>query len=155
MIFEKILPKSIIDKIYEYDSTYHDIYTIVKREFILKTPFWRIKWVNKKHDLGAVQRWSSDNDIPLYHYESYKHQIIDIIEYWNSHNFPSNNPFDGVVSKKTLNNNCISEYITDENGKGGVCKILRHINSLKGYFPTCGAKLYKPGKKSNICICRE
>lgn len=153
MIFEKILPKSIIDKIYEYDSTYHDIYTIVKKEFILKTPFWRVKWLNKTFDISD----SRDNDIPLYYYESYKYQILHIIEYWNTYKFPSNNPlgFVRVGSNEKINNNCTSEYITDENGKGGVCKILRHINSLKGYFPTNDYKLYKPGKKSNICICRE
>ena len=31
MIFENILPKSIIYKIYEYDSTYHDIYSVLKK----------------------------------------------------------------------------------------------------------------------------
>ena len=74
MIFENILPKSIIYKIYEYDSTYHDIYSVLKKELILKTPFWRIKWLNKNN---------SDYDyydgVPLYKYDSYKKQVNSIV----------------------------------------------------------------------------
>ena len=35
------LPKCIITKIFEYDQTYHIIFTKLKKEFFNKTPFWK------------------------------------------------------------------------------------------------------------------
>lgn len=155
MIFQNILPKSIIIKIYEYDSTYHDIYSVLKKELKLKTPFWRIKWLNKNN---------SDYDyydgVPLYKYDSYKKQINSIVYFWNNYTTELPLPIPERLERSVVNQeqevvNCLPEFITDENGKGSVYNILRHIKSLKGYIPKGDDKLYKPGKKSNIFICQE
>jgi len=36
------LPKNIIELIYSYDSTYHNIYNKIKNEFHKLTPYWKV-----------------------------------------------------------------------------------------------------------------
>lgn len=149
------LPTNIIKHIYEFDSTYHNVYTKLKYEFKLKTPFWRMKWLHNNM-LG----FNKEDDIALYHYDSYDYQIKALVHYWNYNYKGYYNRKDGGYTLQPRNtigkmepfytkcaNNCTNEFITDENPKGAIVYMLNHINILKGYIANeTGSKLYKPCK---------
>ena len=72
------LPRSVRSLIFEFDSTYHEIYTVLRKEFYQKSSFWRIKWLNNDVNYG---RGSSYETIK---YDSYRHQVLGLTTYWNS-----------------------------------------------------------------------
>lgn len=128
------LPKALKIKIYQYDMTYHNIYKTVLIEFLEKTSFWRIKWLNKTMD------YSRENDDPsIYKYDSKKSNIKSIVNYWN--NEYSKVTFLNLWKTK---NNCTDCFITDEERKGSQV-ILRRLKLLKNYkYDINRNKLYKP-----------
>ena len=40
------LPDALWSKIFQYDETYHKVYKNLLAEFVEKTMFWRLKWLN-------------------------------------------------------------------------------------------------------------
>lgn len=108
------LPKSLIQKIFEYDITYHQIYNQVISQFKNITPFWRIKW---------NYNWSSDNTYQGNFVSKYQ-TIYNIVNYWN-HEFQIKHPY----AKKTDGKNryyCYMEFVTDNNK----CNIINKIKNL-------------------------
>jgi len=109
MNFFNKLPVSVRNLIFEFDSTYHEIYSILRREFYLKSSFWRIKWLNKDIDYG---RGSSYETIK---YDSYRHQVLGLTTYWN-----------------LVLHNTTDVFITDERSDGHR-KLLDRMYTLKKY----------------------
>lgn len=121
------LPKSVRSLIFEFDSTYHEIYTVLRKEFYQKSSFWRIKWLNNDVNYG---RGSSYETIK---YDSYRHQVLGLTTYWNSSCIQSSH------------NNATDVFITDEI-LGGYKKLFDRINTLKKYtIDTKTGKLHKLG----------
>ena len=113
MNFFNTLPLSVRNLIFEFDSTYHEIYSVLRKEFYLKSSFWRIKWLNKDIDYG---RGSSYETIK---YDSYRHQVLGLTTYWN----------------RSLESSCINAtdvFITDERLDGHK-RLLDRIYTLKKY----------------------
>jgi hypothetical protein len=52
------LPKIIWIKIYEYDSTYREIYNKVLDEFIMSTPYWTMKSHLECNNIFKIYRMS-------------------------------------------------------------------------------------------------
>ena len=114
--------------------TYHKIYKNVLNEFLEKTSFWRIKWLNKTMDFSR-----ENNDTPIYKYDSKKSNIKSIVNYWN--NEYSNVSFLNLWKTK---NNCTECFITDEERKGSYT-IMKRLKLLKDYkYDINNNKLYKP-----------
>jgi len=110
-------PDSIWRLIFQFDDTYHSIYKLLVKEFYLKTSFWRIKWLNNGLGYGRGPCYETIK------YDSYRHQVLSLTEYWN------------MTSLPILKNNCTDVFITDEN-PGGHKKVLDRLEVLKKYTPT-------------------
>ena len=79
------LPKHIWQKIFEYDSTYHEKYNNVLKQFHELTPFWKLNWINFFTETKFICK---------------KSQIYYIEKFW-----------DKCPDKLYL---CYSEFITDD-----------------------------------------
>tara|TARA_A100000164_G_C21232794_1_gene463503 strand:+ start:121 stop:477 length:357 start_codon:yes stop_codon:yes gene_type:complete len=97
------IPNNIIIKIFKYDSTYHLIYKKLLKEFIKKTPFWRLKWLNTDFDFGRDNEYIID----FKNYNSKYEQLKFHINYWNDI-YPCEYNY---LSKKY---NIDTEFITDK-----------------------------------------
>ncbi len=125
-----ILPRAIWNKIFEYDSTYHDCYSNLLMEFKEKLSFWRIKWSH----IELTARYIS---YPK-QYDKKHDSVLKLIQYFekDSHRFDQRK-----ISK------CTDLFITDEEQSNHV-KVLKHLNDTKGYIWNKDKKaLYKPGKR--------
>ena len=71
------LPNEIRGLIFEYDSTYHDVYKKVLEEFHRKTPYWRILNVNMS-DQEDCMIYGNGYQFTL----SYE-KAMNICNYWN------------------------------------------------------------------------
>ena len=117
----------------------HKNHIYLLKEFVCKTPFWRVKWLNKGFDLGSS---GDDEEEPeIKKYESTKSQLEFITTYWNYH-YPAY--FEGT-ELTTDHNNCIEEYITDVNK---CSRVFKNLKMLKHYIWSDKYKgLFKPGLK--------
>jgi hypothetical protein len=136
----KNLPNDIWRYIYEYDSTFHDIYDTMKKEFFLKTPYWRMKWLNKGMDYhGAIEE---QNTFKPHVFRSHYNSIRQLTNYWN---YKYVQQYWAPVNKNPQYN-CEAEFITDSLGNSTFLfenlKLLRHYQ-----YDYENCNLYKPGKK--------
>ena len=130
-------------KIFQYDNTYHEIYELLIVELILKTRFWRLKWLNKNMDYGLINNKISNSD-----YKSTEKSIKELVDYWNYKFYPKYLS----QSNNKKGNNCEKEYISDNQKNNNF--ILKNINMLKKYKPKenklnnkdINYILYKPAK---------
>tara|TARA_B000000437_G_scaffold195659_1_gene156222 strand:- start:22 stop:474 length:453 start_codon:yes stop_codon:yes gene_type:complete len=134
------LPGDIWRHIYEYDPTFHDIYDTMKKEFFLKTPYWRMKWLNRDMDYhGAIDQ---QDKFEPHDFRSHYSSIHQLTDYWNEtyHEPPWSPPKTALV-------NCEAEFITDCIGNSSFLfdnlKMLRHY-----YYNYKSHNLYKPAKKN-------
>jgi len=117
------LPKSIWCKIFEYDSTYHEIYECLRKEFLKKMPFWRINWVDDK---GCYRK----EELQTHNYISTRKIALDGVYYWNitySNFYATNN-----MGYQAICKNCEEGFITDVT-RDGHKKILRYLKTMKNY----------------------
>ena len=70
-------PKHIWNKIYEYDSTYHDLYKEVIIEFHRKTPYWRVLNINISDPTDTMIYGNG------YQYKLSYEKATNICNYWN------------------------------------------------------------------------
>ena len=124
-----ILPRAIWNKIFEYDSTYHDCYFNLLKEFKEKTSFWRIKWSHKDITLSET----------YYKYYVQKHNsVLQLIQYFEN----DTRRFDQRKIAK-----CTDLFMTDEESNCHI-KILNYLKDTKGFIWNKTQKaLYKPGKR--------
>ena len=130
------LPDALWSKIFQYDETYHKVYKNLLAEFVEKTMFWRLKWLNVN-----VQGIIINKD---HKFESKREKLQYLIEYWN-------NDYPDYYNLLPENNehNCEDEYITD-NYKCST-KIFNNLKLLKGYlWHKEEKKLYKPHHKQRL-----
>ena len=117
------IPDIIWMRIFEYDLTYHIIYSNLIKEFKEKMSFWRIKWNDKISD--RVNKYISNQE-----------NILKILDYWKNDKF------------RRTNNNIhkpVELFITDEEERCHF-KILTHLKDTKGYiWNEKNNSLYKPG----------
>mgnify|MGYP000905548511 CR=1 FL=1 len=139
----KNLPIDIWIHIYEYDTTFHDIYDTMKKEFFLKTPYWRMKWLNRNMDYhGAIDEQNTFNPRD---FRSHYNSVLQLTDYWNEtyHQHKLTQP---CSPPKTALVNCEVEFITDCIGNNSFLfdnlKMLRHY-----YYDYKSCNLYKPAKK--------
>ena len=122
------LPDPIWRQIFEYDSTYHECYSNLLKEFKEKTSFWRIKWSpinNPRTQRDYIQKQIS---------------VLQLVQYFerDSHRFGDH----GLESTDL--------FITDEE-QSSHCKVLKHLKDTKGYIWNKEQKaLYKPGKYNKV-----
>ena len=109
------------------------------KEFVAKTSFWRVKWLNKSFDLGSS---GDDEEEPeVIKYESTREQLEFLTTYWN-YNYPA---YFSETALATNNNNCEEEYITDVNKCARIFKNLTMLNNYIWSDKHNG--LFKPGLK--------
>ena len=101
-LFKK-LPKNIIIIIFQYDNTFHIIYKKLLNEFIEKTKFWKLKWINKQENYGG----DIDDSTDFNFFESSYKQLEFCYNYWNK-------IYPITYSRLSINYNCDIEFITDE-----------------------------------------
>jgi len=116
----------------------------VIKEYMAKTKFWRIKWLNKDFDIGTSDD-EYDTDLDLTKYESTRKSLLFLTEYWNYHYFPQYEEF----QKLKNHNNCEEEYITDYNKANNY--VLNRLKLLKHYiWSNKHNNLFKPGIKNRV-----
>lgn len=116
----------------------------ILKEYMAKTKFWRIKWLNKDFDIGTSDD-EYDTDIDFTKYESSRESLLFLTEYWNYHYYPR---FDAFQELKN-HNNCEEEYITDYNKAN--YHIFKRLKLLKDYiWSDKHNNLFKPGIKNRI-----
>jgi len=110
------------------------------KEFVAKTCFWRVKWLNNSFDLGS----SGDDEEEQFRdkkYESSRAGLEFITTYWNYH-YPA---YFAGTALATDNNNCEAEYITDVYK---CSRIFKNLRMLKNYIWSDKHNgLFKPGLK--------
>lgn len=114
-------------------------HTYLLKEFVAKTSFWRVKWLNKSFDLGSS---GDDEEEPeVIKYESTRAQLEFLTTYWNYH-YPS---YFNETALSTDNNNCEEEYLTDVNK---CSRVFKNLRMLKNYIWSDKHNgLFKPGLK--------
>lgn len=144
----KLLPLDLILKIYEFDSTYHDIYITLKIEFYLKTKLWKIKWLNRELDYGNI-RLIDTNSKPSYRdYNSSEGNIEYLINYWNVEYYKR---FSSI--NKSSKENSEKEFITDHYKYSKY--IFKNIKLLQNYIPEKKKENTRGYKKINKNIDRD
>tara|TARA_A100001011_G_scaffold322506_1_gene343934 strand:- start:580 stop:1038 length:459 start_codon:yes stop_codon:yes gene_type:complete len=131
------LPDALWCKIFEYDETYHKVYKNLLSEFVEKTMFWRLKWLNKEEilvrSIGGPTK-----------FESKREKLQYLIDYWNT-DYPD---YYNLLPERN-DHNCEDEFITD-NYKCST-KIFNNLKLLKGYlWNKEEKKLYKPHHKQRL-----
>lgn len=125
-----ILPIAIWNKIFEYDSTYHECYFNLLNEFKEKSSFWRIKWSH----IELTARYIS---YPK-QYDKKHDSVLKLIQYFEK----DSRRFDERKISK-----CTDLFITDEESNHHE-KVLKHLKDTKGYiWDKDREALYKPGKR--------
>ena len=115
------LPNNIIQLIYSFDSTYHQSYTDLKKEFLQVNDFWGLKFNNSQ----VSQKMTSDKMRSNYQ------QIKNLTNYWNT-NFLKNhcpNYLENIWQDK--NGVCSAIHYTDNNKWGNNWKIF--MQNIKCY----------------------
>jgi hypothetical protein len=95
------IPKQLIINIFEYDNTFHIVYKELLKEFIEKTNFWRLKWINKDINYGG----NINEIINIKYFDSHYKKLDFYLHYWN-HVYPRKYIY-------LTNYNCDREFITD------------------------------------------
>jgi hypothetical protein len=119
------------------------------KEFVAKTSFWRIRWLNRELDFGLYpphdkEAEEDDDHIPNNTFNNTRTQLTYISEYWNYH-YPNYYALSPLKNKQ----NCDEEYITDRFKKSK--KILKNLKMLKDYVWSSKHKnLFKPGRKEKL-----
>ena len=118
----------------------HKNHISLLKEFVAKTCFWRVKWLNKSFDLGS----SDDDDYEEFRdkkYESSRDGLKFITTYWNYH-YPT---YFAETALATDHNNCEEEYITDVYK---CSRVFKNLMMLKDYIWSNEHNgLFKPGLK--------
>ncbi len=156
------LPNCLIQKIFSYilkpyhvnllnnvELKFEDIailetktnnHNLLLKEFLAKTCFWRIKWLNKSYDLAS----SDDDDYEEFRdkkYESSREGLMFITTYWNYH-YPT---YFAETALATDHKNCEEEYITDVYK---CSRVFKNLIMLKDYiWSNKHNGLFKPGLK--------
>ena len=113
------LPNNIIELIYSYDSTFHNKYDQVKKEFSQVNNFWGIQF----HNQAITERMSSQKMKATYS------NSVELSKYWNNEFLKST-----YISIDNYNN-----WYT----KNGVCSPVHHsdIYSWRKIWPIFKANL--------------
>ena len=114
------LPKNIHDLIFQFDPTFREIYNKLIKEFLYRTPFWRVRYLHS----NCVNDGKFENTI--------KNSIF-ISDYWNNNKL-----------QHTMMNTDI-EFLTD-NYPNKYHIIFRDLNILKNYnwiFTDCEVRLIR------------
>lgn len=128
------LPKELQEYIFSFDDTYHQVYKLLKTEFLLKMTLWRIHWLNNNIDYGNT---TEQNKYNLTDFQSTRKGIEFIVEYWNKKH-PS---YYGLGPEQL---NCEEEFITD-NFEGSI-HILNILKLLKKWIVK-ESEILRQGKK--------
>ena len=86
------LPTDVIEIIYQYDGRYKKEYDLLLKELLYRTPYWRIKFLDRKTENEG-------------RFESKRKEIKYISDYWN-------NTYAGYYNEP-LNQNVEEEFLTD------------------------------------------
>lgn len=134
----KNLPNDIWIHIYEYDATFHDIYDTMKKEFFLKTPYWRLKWLNR--DIRYLKKQKKFNPLK---FRSHYNSIYQLTDYWNYKYIKKYWEGESLYNSET-------EFITDSFGSQGCTFLFENLKMLRHYqYDFENGNLYKPAKKSS------
>jgi len=129
----KNLPNDIWIHIYEYDATFHDIYDTMKKEFFLKTPYWRLKWLNR--DIRYLKKQEKFNPRK---FGSHYNGIYQLTDYWNYKYIKKYYEGESLY-------NCETEFITDSFGSQGSTFLFENLKMLRHYqYDFENGNLYKP-----------
>ena len=114
MSYWDLLPSSLKNYIYEFDSSYKDPYNILMKELIYRTSYWRLKFLNP-------------NQVNNNKFESKRTSIQYLIDYWNT-TYPD---YYNLLPKNN-NMNTAVEFLTDDTPNKYPI-IFRDLNMLKTY----------------------
>lgn len=117
------LPKNIIQIIYSFDSTYHQKYNQLKKEFCYVNRFWGLQF----HNQAVTERMSSNK------MKSSHKTTVELAEYWNNKFLKAN--FMSIQSYNdwyTKNGVCSPMHFSDNNKWSKIMPILKaNINSYQ------------------------
>ena len=114
MSYWDLLPSSLKNYIYEFDSSYKDPYNILMKELIYRTSYWRLKFLNP-------------NQVNNNKFESKRKSIQYLIDYWNT-TYPD---YYNLLPKNN-HMNTEDEFLTDDTPNKYPI-IFRDLNMLKRY----------------------
>ena len=117
------LPKNIIILIFQFDSTYKNIYNILLKELLLSTPYW-------------IMKSTLDITNNFHVYRMNQKQAIEKSNYWNNH-------YNGILS---LNKNLTSEQLSKINTNPIIFNYPSYISDLKKEQPYFRDKIYHRNK---------
>lgn len=92
MSYWDILPKDLKYYIFEFDSTWNEVYNNLMKELLYRTPFWRVKFLDVAYDHRG-------------RFENKREEIIYIVDYWN-------NTY-STYYKEDEHQKCEEEFLTD------------------------------------------
>ena len=92
MSYWDILPKDLKYYIFEFDSTWNEVYNNLMKELLYRTPFWRVKFLDVAYDHRG-------------RFENKREEIIYISDYWN-------NTY-STYYKENEHQKCEEEFLTD------------------------------------------
>ena len=122
------------------------------KEFVAKTSYWRIIWLNKEFNLATSGNEEEEEEElnepdPKMHdlnFNNTRNQLTYISEYWNYH-YPNYYALSPLTNKQ----NCDEEYITDRFKKSTI--IFKNLKILKDYvWSSKHNNLFKPGRKEKL-----
>ena len=117
------LPNNIIQLIYSFDSTYHQMYNQVKKEFSYVNNFWGLQF----HNQSISETMTSDKMKATYK------NTVELANYWNNQFLESN--FMSVLNYNnwyTINGVCSPIHFSDNNNWSKIMPIFKaNINSYK------------------------
>ena len=117
------LPSNIVQIIYSFDSTYHEKYNQLKKEFSFVNSFWGLQF----HNQAVSETMTS------YKMQATHKSTLELANYWNSQFLAAN--FMSIESYSnwyTKNGVCSPVHFTDNNKWKRIMPILKaHIASFK------------------------
>ena len=149
-IFEFIFDKNQIIYLKGIDLNLEDIdlfnktflyHENLQNEFLEKTKFWKINWLNKEQDFSQPLSYES-TESGACAYENSLSSLNYIVYYWN-YTFPN---YYNEHSERPKKDYCEKEYITDYNKN--TKKIVYNLKMLKKYeWDSTTKRLWKPKNK--------
>lgn len=108
IMLEHYLPRSIWQLIYAFDPTFHDTFTILKKEFHRKMSFWGLQW--SPHRQRSIK------------YQENQEQMLKLVEYYSRH----------CDNNGQMHPRCTATFLTDCLMSRYV-RIFQHLRDLRHY----------------------
>ena len=105
---EQYLPRNVWQIIYSFDPTFHDTFTVLKKEFHRKMSFWGLQWSPHRR---AIK------------HEENQQQMLKLEQYYSGH----------CDNNGQTHPRCMATFLTDRL-IAQYARIFRHLRDLRQYY---------------------